>query len=281
MPGAIKRLADNGGARHIQDKFYTKDAIVLSCLKPIELLLKQSDIVVEPSAGAGAFTKQIKNKKVFAFDINPEHPDILQRNWFDVNRDDIGKGSLLVLGNPPFGVRSDLAKRFIQHSVKLNAESIAFILPKTFSKALNQRKSLFPLEYRLVIENGLDDESFTLEGNSFHIPCRWFVWTKNKSFMPEINLRKSLLPDHPDFIFMTRLSPDADFCLNGNNGKIRNIEDITNPKAEHFIKVADRNKVNSVRDNFNKLEFNFNSSVNGGVAWVGKQEILDAYQKLS
>lgn len=39
--------------------------------------------------------------------------------------------------NPPFGVRSTLAKTFIKHSINLGAETIAFILPKTFNKRLN------------------------------------------------------------------------------------------------------------------------------------------------
>lgn len=277
MVGAIKRKDKFGGARHALDKFYTKDNVALTCLQTIETLIGQSDIVVEPSAGGGAFSRQIVHPNLKAFDVEPEHSNVVKTNWFDVSRDMLGEGTLLVVGNPPFGVRSDLAKRFIKHAVSLDAETVAFILPATFSKALNQRVSLFPEQFRLVVETDVGVESFTVEGESFHIPCRWFVWTKNEHFMGGVDLRKSLICETPDFMFMPRGSVEADFTVNGNNGKVKSLDEVTNPKAEHYIKVADRNKVVEMREVFENLTFDFNSSVNGGVAWVGKQEILSAY----
>lgn len=280
MAGAIKRLNENGGARQELDKFYTKDEVALSCIETISPLISQSDVVVEPSAGAGAFSRQIKHPNLKAFDLEPENEAISQMNWFDVNVSIIGKGKLTVIGNPPFGVRSDLAKKFIKHAVSLGAETISFILPKTFSKALNQRETLYPFEYRLVIEKELENNSFTLEGDSFHVPCSWYVWTKVEDFKPGIDLRKGIIANSEDFVFVRRGSLDADFTINGNNGLVKDVESVTNPKAEHYIRVEDREKVNIIRDNFNKLEFDFKSSVNGGVAWVGQQEILYAYSKL-
>lgn len=280
MAGAIKRKNENGGARHILDKFYTKDHVALACIESIEALLKSSDIVVEPGAGAGAFSRQIKHKNLQAYDLEPESKDIKKANWFEINRSIVGEGTLTVIGNPPFGVRSDLAKKFIIHSVEMNAETIAFILPKTFSKAINQQFNLFPKEYRLVIEDNLQDESFEIDGESFHVPCRWYVWTKNKDFKKGVDLRKKLLKDSPDFAFVPRGSTTADFVINGNNGKIKEVKEVTNTKAEHYIRATDRTKVKELKEKFGKLEFDFNSSVNGGVAWIGKQEILAAYAKL-
>lgn len=277
MVGAIKRKDEFGGARHVLDKFYTKDNVALPCIGTIESLIEHSDIIVEPSAGGGAFSRQITHPNVKAFDLEPEDSSVIKENWFDVSRSMLGEGSLLVIGNPPFGVRSDLAKRFIKHAVSLDAETIAFILPETFSKALNQKVSLFPEYFRLVVENKIGVESFTVEGESLHIPCRWFVWTKNVDFMEGVDLRKNLIPESPDFMFMPRGSVEADFTVNGNSGKIRTLNEVTNPKAEHYIKVSDRVKVDEVREVFENLVFDFNSSVNGGVAWIGKQEILSAY----
>lgn len=196
-----------------------------------------------------------------------------------MNRSDLGEGSLAVIGNPPFGVRSDLAKRFIKHAVELNAETIAFILPSTFSKALNQRESLFPSDYRLVLEEPLPESSFTLEGEDFHIPCVWYVWTRGSDFLKGKNLRKAILEEHEDFSFLPRGDKSADFAINGNNGKIKELSEISNPKAEHYIRVNDREKVNEVRNTLSNIKYVFNSSVNGGVAWIGKQEILAAYSQ--
>lgn len=277
MAGAIKRKNVNGGARHELDKFYTHPDVAKTVIATIQSLINEADIVVEPSAGSGSFSKQITHKNLLAYDLHPEADDIAEANWFEISRDQLGNGNLLVVGNPPFGVRSDLAKKFILQSVSLNAETIAFLLPKTFSKALNQKSTLFPEQYRLVIEDDIPEDSFTVDGETYHIPCRWYVWTKNITFKPGVNLRKTLLEDSPDFMFMPRGSVEADFTLNGNNGRVKNLEQVTNPKAEHYIRVTDRDQIDTVRSRFEKLNFDFNSSVNGGVAWVGKQEILAAY----
>lgn len=277
MAGAIKRKNENGGARHALDKFYTKDSVALACINSIQELIKKSDVVIEPSAGAGAFSRQINHPNLLSYDLEPESPEIIKSNWFDISRKDIGLGKALIIGNPPFGVRSDLAKKFIQHSVSLGAETIAFVLPKTFSKAINQQDNLFPKDYRLIIEENLADESFEIDGESFHVPCRWYVWSKNDDFLGEIDLRKKLLEQSPDFSFMPRGSEKADFAINGNNGKVKRIAEISNPKAEHYIRVSNRNKLKEVQEIFKTLKFDFNSSVNGGVAWIGKQEILAAY----
>lgn len=281
MAGAIKRKNENGGARHDLDKFYTKDEVALLCIKTIEKLINDSDIIVEPSAGGGAFSRQIDHINLQAYDLEPESENIKQGNWFNIERSTIGEGTLTIVGNPPFGVRSDLAKKFIKHSISMDAETIAFILPKTFSKSLNQQSNLFPDNYRLVIENDLGDESFEIEGESFHVPCKWYVWTKNANFKKGTDLRKKLLKESPDFTFVPRGSLLADFTINGNSGKIKNLNEVTNTKAEHYIRATDRTKVQELRDKFSKFSFDFNSSVNGGVAWVGKQEILAAYLKIN
>lgn len=281
MSGAIKRKTGNGGARHELDKFYTKDEVALDAIHSISSLIAGASTVIEPSAGGGSFSRQIKHPNLLAFDLEPESDQIIKQDWFDTKPSQITGEKLLVIGNPPFGVRSDLAKKFIAKAVKLNADTIAFILPKTFSKALNQRTSLFPASYRLVIEKELPDNSFLLEGKDFHIPCGWYVWTKDSSFLPEVSLRKTLLTDSHDFSFLPRGSVDADFTLNGNNGRVKDVTGVTNPKAEHYIRVTDRNKVEEIREIFCKLPLDFKSSVNGGVAWVGKQEILAAYNQVN
>lgn len=280
MAGAIKRKNINGGARHALDKFYTRKEVAADLILSVEDFLNDAEIVIEPSAGAGAFSQQIIHSNLYAYDLEPEATNILKKDWFQVTRDDVGDGRLIVIGNPPFGVRSDLAKKFITHSVFLEAETIAFLLPKTFSKALNQRGSLFPAQYRLILEKDIPDDSFNIEGEVYHIPCRWYVWTKNTNFFPGVDLRKILLPDSPDFVFMPRGHKNSDFVLNGNSGRVRSLEEVTNPKAEHYIRVVNRDRIALLKKKFEQLEFDFNSSVNGGVAWVGKQEILAAYSKI-
>ena len=56
----------------------------------------------------------------------------------------------------------------------------------------------------------------------------------------------------------------------------KEINEIKNPKAEHYIKAKNKSKEELIFI-FSNLSYNFKSSVNGGNAWIGQQEILEAY----
>ena len=68
------------------------------------------------------------------------------------------------------------------------------------------------------------------------------------------------------------MGKEANFVLNGNSGKVRNPDMVTNPKSEHYIKGTEE-----VRNTLSSIPWEFNSSVNGGVAWIGKQDIIKQY----
>lgn len=251
------------------DKFYTPIQVAKICIDLIPEL-NSYDMIIEPSAGNGSFSKQINN--CIAYDISPEDNNIIQKNFFEVEKQNAKH--LLVIGNPPFGKRSSLAKDFIKHSRKIGAETIAFILPDTFSKLSNQSKTLFPENWRLIVEYKIKDNNFILpDGQKYHVPCSFYVWTCRKG---DTNLRQKKLPPHPDFQFLTRGDINADFSINGNSGKVKEINEITNPKAEHYIKAVQKDK-ETLKQIFQSLDFNFLSSVNGGNAWIGQQDILKAY----
>lgn len=182
---------------------------------------------------------------------------------------------MLVIGNPPFGTRSTLAKNFIKHSIDLGAVTIAFILPNTFKKLLNQK--MFNDDWRLVDILETPDDHFLLEGEEIHIPCSFFVWTKLTDYKKDINLRDIKQLPAKEFIFLPRESPEADFCINGNNGKVKNVSEVINPKAEHYIKVTDSNNIETIRKDLSKINYVLESSVNGGVAWLGQNDILKAW----
>jgi len=87
--------------------------------------------------------------------------------------------------------------------------------------------------------------------------------------------RKEIPTD--DFVFLKRGDLTADFSINGNSGKIKEINQITNSKAEHYIKAKNKS-VSELKNIFNELDYQKVSSVNGGNFWIGQQEILKAYK---
>lgn len=251
------------------DKFYTPIKVAKYCISLVPNL-SQYDLIVEPSAGIGSFSQQLH---CLAYDIEPGKENIIQQDWLALTS--LPKNQhCLIIGNPPFGPRSSMAKQFIKHSQKLGAETIAFILPNTFSKLSNQSLSLFPQNWSLIVEQSLENSTFILpDGKQYFVPCSFYIWTNQPS---EINLRQIKEPNNEDFCFLPRESQEADFSINGNSGRVKEISEITNPKAEHYIKAL-KIPVEELKQIFNSLNYKFFSSVNGGVAWIGQQDILKAY----
>lgn len=250
------------------DKFYTPATVAKECIDLIPDL-ESYDLIIEPSAGNGSFSSQLK---CIAYDIEPENEDIIEQDWLTTKS---FKGEhILVVGNPPFGLRSSLAKSFIRHSQSIGAETIAFILPDTFSKLSNQSLSLFPKNWKLIVEHKLSNSNFITQNKKpYYVPCTFYIWTKRES---NINLRQVKIEQSEDFIFLPRGSEDADFTINGNSGKVKELNEVTNTKAEHYIKAKKKSK-EELKEIFKNVNYTFLSSVNGGNAWIGQQDILKAY----
>lgn len=251
-----------------KDQYFTLSEVASKCISLVENI-EGYDLIIEPSAGEGSFSNQLE---CVAYDIEPSADGIIQKDWFEVEKQE---GRVLVIGNPPFGSRSSLAKDFIKHSINIGADTIAFILPETFNKLTQQSKTVFPANWRLIHVEELDRKSYTLNGKIYGVPCSFFIWTKDKG---ALNLRKAKIKNHPDFTFLPRGTESADFCINGNNGKIREVGSITNDKAEHFIQ-SNIGK-DKLIEKFSQVEYIFYSSVNGGNAWIGQQDILESYSKI-
>lgn len=250
------------------DKFYTKVDVAKKLINHIDL--KRYDVIIEPSAGNGSFSKNIEN--CLAYDIEPEDASIIKQNFLTLEGDFKGK-IILFIGNPPFGKRSSLAKKFISKSIGLGADTVAFILPKTFNKFSNQK--VFPSNWKLVKVLELENSIFLIDKKDYYVPCSFYIWESNSDLK---DLREVKQENCGDFIFLNRGNSLADFVLNGNSGKIKNVNEVTNAKAEHYIKEGNKTKEELINI-FNKLDFDKLSSINGGNYWIGQQEILKAYNE--
>lgn len=262
------------------DRFYTKNEVAKECIDEVFSISQDFDVIVEPSAGGGAFSSQIP--ECWAFDLYPTHPSIIKKDWLTVEKEEfIEYSKMLIIGNPPFGTRSTVAKAFIKHAiVNLHASTVAFVLPKTFRKRINQK--VFPENWRLIKIVELDKKSSTFElydNEDIFIPCDFFIWTSRNDLMPKVDLRKKNVETPEELIFVSRGSIEADFSINGNNGKVREIEQITNPKAEHYIQVNNLYDKDEIKSFTQTLNYDFHSSVNGGVAWINKEDISEIFNK--
>ena len=154
------------------DQFYTNDGVVRQCLQMVSL--DGYDIILEPSAGSGAFYKHLPSDRRLGLDLAPTHEEIMEQDYFEFVPDK--NKTYLTIGNPPFGKNSSLAKRFFNKSAQFS-DTIAFVLPRTFRKpsTINQLNEYFHLSKEMI----LDKDSFHLpDGTLYDVPCVFHVWER-------------------------------------------------------------------------------------------------------
>jgi predicted RNA methylase len=157
------------------DRFYTKPSVVDNLLK--EVSIEDYDVVVEPSAGTGSWSSKIDD--CVAIDIAPEHKDVMKGNFLedDFLFDEMKKeNKILVIGNPPFGRMSNKAISFINKAAEF-ADTIAFILPRSFRKESLQRR----IDKNLWLVKDVDlfeEPCFLFRGEDYFASCVFQVWEK-------------------------------------------------------------------------------------------------------
>jgi hypothetical protein len=244
------------GTKQVLDKFYTNQDIADKCAA---IFFKHASApVVEPSAGAGAFAPHVD----IMLDLLPEAEGIIQQDFFDFN----SKEHANYLGNPPFGRSASLAKKFFNHAAK-GKGCIGFILPRTFRKVSVQ--NALDLNFHLVEDILLPTNSFTLEGNSYSVPCVFQVWEYRNE-----KRQKVVLPTtHKDFSFVDKGSED--FAIRRVGGLAGKVLDDGGAVASHYFIQAStevQETLKSLYDEFQQVACN-----TAGNPSLGKGEMIHIY----
>ncbi len=270
---------NNGLKRNTIDKFYTKKEITILCYNYIKnniVISFENDLIIEPSAGNGAFIDIIEklSKNNLFFDIKPENNKIIKKDFLEYIIEEKYKtfSSIHIIGNPPFGRQSSLAIKFIKKSM-LFCNSISFILPKSFKK--ESMKSKFDINFHLVLEIDIPKNSFELNNIEYDVPCVFQIWIK-KDFPRIIN--KKLYPENFSFVKKNE-NPDISFRRVGFNAG--NIDKNTENKSEqshYFIKFNSKKKdLDSIIKNLSKIIFEENNTV--GPKSISKQELIKEFNQ--
>jgi hypothetical protein len=245
--------------KHKNDKFYTKNHVAV---KLIELLdLSKYDCVIEPSAGNGSFSKNIKHDNLISLDIDPEDNSITKMDWFDFQY--LKKGKVLVIGNPPFGNQGSLAINFIKKCDELKVDTIAFILPKSFKKETFKNK--IPEFYHLLKEVDLDDNSYTLLDNDYSVPSIFQIWER-RSFIRE----KIILKTKSNLIRFVKKRDNPDYSFRRVGFYAGRVDDEISDKSEqshYFIKSSPE-----IKDFLKNYKWDHNNTA--GPRSIAKSEII-------
>ena len=162
-----------------KDQFFTPERTAKHCFDVFCETLKQlnenvSDFTfIEPSAGNGNFL-HVTHFSI-SMDIEPMHESILKQDFLEWKPPEPGR--YVVFGNPPFGLRGNLALRFINHSKF--AEYICFILPQLFESdgKGSPRKRIHG--FHLIHSEKIDNIFYEPNKKEIKINCIFQIWSKN------------------------------------------------------------------------------------------------------
>ena len=114
------------------DKYYTSYEDMEYCVNKAWDILKDNGYEIkeflEPSAGNGVFSEYLATSglNVIAIDIEPDGENIIKADFLEYNLEYVE--NRCVIGNPPYGSRLSLAKKFFKKSIQI-CDYIVFILP--------------------------------------------------------------------------------------------------------------------------------------------------------
>jgi hypothetical protein len=266
-----------GLKRGVIDKFYTKKETVNHIIHLFKEYVapNNNDLIIEPSAGNGAFIDAIKSLKCNYefYDLEPEHNEIVKLDYLLYNVNNVNNTQKIhILGNPPFGRQSSSAIKFIKKSCEF-CSTISFILPKSFKK--DSLKKTFLPNFHLVYEIDLPEKAFLVNNKEHDVPCIFQIWIK------KTHNRDACIKLEPhNFIFVKKTdNPSISFRRVGvNAGTIDTISSNKSVQSHYFIKFINAYDLEKNLDLLKSIVYDSNNTV--GPKSIGKQELIKEFNKV-
>ena len=267
-----------GLTRNTIDKYYTKPTIVEKCINMTveHLSITCDDFIIEPSAGNGSFIdgiKQLTTNHLF-YDLEPEHDEIIKQDYLLFDCDTTIQtpyNKIHVIGNPPFGRQSSLAIKFIKKSCEF-CHSISFILPKSFKK--ESMKKSFPINYHLILEYDIPDNSFLVDNKEHNVPCVFQIWEKkdvNRAITPK------MVPNKYNFVTKNE-NPDISFRRVGVNAGRISKDTIDKSDQSHYFIKFDEKISDDIYNKLSTIQFDCKNNTVGPKS-ISKQELIPIYNE--
>ena len=183
------------------DQYYTKPDAARECWETLlGALPVRADRArfIEPSAGDGAFFDLLPARRRIGLDIAPRHAGIREQDFLTWERRARDRSLQVVVGNPPFGSRGNLAVQFVNKAAEI-ADTVGFIVPANFRKFAIHKQ--LHEDLRLIAAEPLPRNSFRLRsGRDYEVNTEFQVWTRLPSRAAD--LRQSAPPPiaHRDFL---------------------------------------------------------------------------------
>jgi hypothetical protein len=173
-----------------KDQFFTCKETAQYCFdKAIEILKPLCNLgdytFIEPSAGDGSFYNLLPVTERIGVDIEPRCEGVIQGDFLNWSPD---TEKNICIGNPPFGLRGNLALKFINHASKFS-DFVCFVLPQLFdSNGKGSCKSRVK-GMSLVHSEVIDSAFYYPGGKDVSVNVVFQVWSKlHKVEEEKINL---------------------------------------------------------------------------------------------
>jgi hypothetical protein len=253
------------------DQFFTRADVAARCLERLyhHVDPKSEDrFWIEPSAGSGAFLDLMPAPRI-GMDIAPARHDILPTDFFAWSPWSSAR-SAVVVGNPPFGKNSAIARRFFDHAASF-ADVVAFILPRTFQKPHFVNR--LDRHMHLIDEMPLDDCSFEVEGMPYAVPTVFQIWEKRIELRP-LNASTT---NHPHFSFVTATDAHFAFQRVGARAGLVSFEGLQKSAQSHYFLKANVD-ADSLFDKLRSIDWNEVKWRTAGNPSIGKGELISHYE---
>ena len=165
-----------------KDQFFTPIPTAERCYsKFLEILTLYGDsentyTYIEPSAGSGNFLKLFPEKRRIGLDIEPMDNEVKKADYLEWTPK--SKTNNIVFGNPPFGLRGQLALKFINHSYEF-ADYVCFILPQLFESDGKGVPRKRVKGFNLLHSEKLNTVFIEPSGKNVKVECIFQIWSKH------------------------------------------------------------------------------------------------------
>jgi len=165
-----------------KDQFYTPIYIADYCINILKTKLlslsidEKKYIYIEPAAGNGSFFNLLPNDRRIGIDIESTNNEIIKCDFLKWNPSNNDK-KYIIIGNPPFGLRGNLALRFINHCYEF-ADFVAFILPQLFESDGKGNPRNKVKGYNLIHSEKLISNFYYPDDTEIKINTIFQIWSK-------------------------------------------------------------------------------------------------------
>lgn len=276
MGKKFKYIDSKGTNKLDLDQYYTSEKDMIYCVNKTLDILQENGYTVseflEPSAGQGVFSNYLytSGKNVIALDIEPKAEGIIEADYLTYNLEYMK--DRLIIGNPPYGVRLNLARQFYNKSVQIG-DYISFILPIS---QLNNTKTMY--KFDLLYSEDLGELIFSGD-RKVHCCLNIYVRPKNglnkkkSSKLKDVEIVRNDSKRYKDFEFDIRICRWGDATA----GKI--LKDGETYSGEYKIKIHNEALKDRIIDVLTNIDWKKELKSVTAMLYISQYNIIDVLKR--